>query len=82
MTFDRIKVQLQALGLMTPGTRRRPVSDDNTYWKLTPYGEKHLLQLKAIRRKGTQVVISEATVPEGGHVQLGAGLSPDSSAVK
>lgn len=47
---DQIKVQLQALGLIQNGTKRRAVSDKNTYWKLTPYGEKYLIQVKALRR--------------------------------
>ena len=31
------------------GQKKRTVSDKNTYWKLTPYGEKHLLKVRAIR---------------------------------
>lgn len=46
--FDAIKIQLQALGLITHGDKRRTVSDKNTYWKLTPYGEKYLLKVRAI----------------------------------
>ena len=49
VVFDNIKIQLQALGLITYGTKKRAVSDINTYWKLTPYGEKYLLQVRAIR---------------------------------
>lgn len=47
---DQIHVQLQALGLMEPGTKKRAVSDTNTYWKLTAFGEKYLIQIKAIRK--------------------------------
>lgn len=49
IVFDSIKIQLQALGLITHGTKKRAVSDTNTYWKLTPYGEKYLLQVRAIK---------------------------------
>ena len=49
MNFDTIKIQLQALGLITHGIKKRTVSDTNTYWKLTPYGEKYLLQVRAIK---------------------------------
>jgi hypothetical protein len=48
VVFDAIKIQLQALGLITYGDKRRTVSDKNTYWKLTPYGEKYLLKVRAI----------------------------------
>lgn len=49
--FDRIKVQLQALGLIEPGTKRRSVSDNETYWNLTKKGEKLLLNLQAKRKE-------------------------------
>ena len=49
VAFDAIKIQLQALGLITYGTKKRTVSDTNTYWKLTPNGEKYLLQVSAIK---------------------------------
>lgn len=48
---DQISVQLQALGLMEHGTKKRAVSDRNTYWKMTPYGEKYLIKIKAKRKK-------------------------------
>ena len=48
VSVDQIKVQLQALGQMTPGTKRRAVSDKKTYWKLTQSGEKRLLSIRAI----------------------------------
>jgi len=48
---DQIHIQLQALGLMESGNRKRAVSDTNTYWKLTPFGEKYLIQIRALRKK-------------------------------
>lgn len=47
---DQISVQFQALGLMEHGTKKRTVSNNNTYWKLTPYGEKYLIQIRALRK--------------------------------
>lgn len=47
---DQIRVQLQALGLIAPGIKRRAVSDTATYWRLTPYGQKYLLRITAKRR--------------------------------
>jgi len=47
---DQIKVQLQALGLISAGSKKRAVSDTKTYWRMTSYGEKHLIRIKAIRR--------------------------------
>lgn len=51
VTEDRIRVQFQALGLIAPGIKRRAVSDTKHYWRLTQYGEKHLIRIKAQRRK-------------------------------
>ena len=49
VVFDQIKIQFQALGLITHGTKKRTVSDKGIYWKLTPYGEKYLIKVKAIK---------------------------------
>ena len=48
--FDEIKLQLQALGLITQGKKKRSVSDTSTYWQMTPYGKKHLMQISAIKK--------------------------------
>lgn len=45
-----VKIQLSALGLAQKSERRRPVSDQNTYWTLTLGGGDHLTHLRAIRR--------------------------------
>ena len=47
---DRLRVQFQALGLIAPGIKRRAVSDTGRYWRLTPYGERYLLSIKAERK--------------------------------
>ena len=36
--FDKIKVQLRALGLIAKSEKHRSVKDTRTYWTLTPYG--------------------------------------------
>ncbi|AHW65306.1 hypothetical protein CGLY_14350 [Corynebacterium glyciniphilum AJ 3170] len=48
-SFNDVKVQFAALGLVEKGTKRRPGSDTNTYWCLTDRGQKQLLRLRAIR---------------------------------
>lgn len=48
VVFDQIKMQFQALGLITRGTKKRTVSDKEVYWKLTPHGEKYLIKISAI----------------------------------
>ena len=48
--FQRVKVQLIALGLIGKSERKRGVHDKGTYWSLTPYGETHLMRLLAIQR--------------------------------
>jgi hypothetical protein len=49
-SFNDVKVQFSALGLIDKGTKRRPGSDTNTYWLLTRRGHQQLLHLRAIRR--------------------------------
>lgn len=51
VTEDHLRVQFQALGLIAPGLKRRAVSDTNQYWRLTPYGERYLIRIKAERRR-------------------------------
>jgi hypothetical protein len=47
--FQTIKVQLLALGLIQKSVRKRAIKDTETYWSLTPYGERYTTLLKAIR---------------------------------
>lgn len=49
-SFQTIKMQLIALGLIQKADRKRPISDTETYWTLTPYGETHLMKLRALKR--------------------------------
>ncbi len=49
-TFQAIKVQLVALGLIRKTDRKRAVSDTATYWSLTPFGEAYLMRLRAMRK--------------------------------
>lgn len=51
---DKIKLQLQALGYMAPGVKRRAVSDTKTYWRLTERGHQQLISAQAIRKKPDQ----------------------------
>lgn len=51
VSSDKIKIQLQALGYMAPGVKRRAVSDKNTYWRLTEFGNQQLIAVEAIRVK-------------------------------
>jgi hypothetical protein len=47
--FETILVQLVALGLIRKGVKRRSVTDTNTYWTTTAWGENQALKLRAIR---------------------------------
>jgi len=51
--FQTIVVQLKALGLIVQSAKRHGVKDTGTYWTLTPYGDKTMTQLRAIRRSPT-----------------------------
>lgn len=48
-TFDRVKLQFMALGLIVTSQKRRAVYDTDTYWTLTDRGQAYLLSLTAIR---------------------------------
>lgn len=45
-----IVVQLRALGLIKESDKKRSVRDTATYWKLTPYGDQLMVQLRALSR--------------------------------
>ncbi|MCA1307992.1 DUF4062 domain-containing protein [Microbacterium esteraromaticum] len=47
-SWGSVVVQLRALGLITNGSKRRPVSDKAVYWKLTQAGDDYLVSLRAV----------------------------------
>jgi hypothetical protein len=47
---DKVRVQFQALGYIAPGSKKRAVADKARYWRLTPLGEKHMLNVRAERK--------------------------------
>jgi len=47
-SFETIKIQLLAQGLIRKSQRKHVASDTNRYWSLTPYGENYLMKLRAI----------------------------------
>lgn len=49
-SFNLIKVQFRALGLIALGTKKRNPSNVKTYWKLTPYGDTIMSRLLAIKK--------------------------------
>ena len=50
-SFQTIKVQLKALGLIEISKKNKSVKDQSTYWTLTPYGEHIMTQLIAIQSR-------------------------------
>ena len=36
--------------MIRESTRKRSLKDTGTYWSLTPYGERMMVQLRALRR--------------------------------
>lgn len=67
MVVDQIKIQLRALGQMTPGIKRRAVADKKNYWRLTSLGESRLLSVQAYKKtaetKTAQVKVNPANKP-------------------
>lgn len=49
-SFQTIKVQLLALGIITESTKVHSTANTNIYWSLTPWGRKQMMTLKAIKR--------------------------------
>lgn len=52
-SWGSIIVQLRALGIITTGVKKRPVSDKAVYWKLTPAGDDYLVKLRAVPSTST-----------------------------
>lgn len=50
-SYNQIKVQFKALGLMCLSNRKRSTKNNDTYWTLTPYGDFIMTQLLAIRKQ-------------------------------
>jgi hypothetical protein len=50
VVVDKIRVQLQALGQMAPGEKRRAVSDKSRYWRLTETGARQLMNAQAVKK--------------------------------
>ena len=49
-SFQTIKVQLYALHIIELSDKKRTIKDTDTYWKLTPYGLRVMMHLKALRK--------------------------------
>lgn len=49
-SFQTVKVQMIALGIIKPSNKKHSATDTNTYWTLTSYGYKLMMRLKAIKK--------------------------------
>lgn len=59
--IDTCIVQFRALGLIQESDRKRSVKDTATYWALTPYGDRLMVQLRAVRRTPVEHKRAEGT---------------------
>lgn len=50
-SFQVVKVQFIALGLIRESTKTHSAANTNVYWSLTTWGQRLLVQLKAIQKK-------------------------------
>jgi hypothetical protein len=48
--FNEVIIQFRALGLIDKGHKKRGVNDRNSYWSITPKGDRHLVNILAKRR--------------------------------
>ena len=60
-SFDTIKIQLFALGLIRKSQKKHVPSDTNRYWSLTPYGEAMLMKVRAIPKSDESFLLSKPT---------------------
>ncbi len=72
-TLKDIVVQLFALDLIAHGSKRRPVSDRATYWRLTELGCDKMMILRAIRRSDENNLDSRTMESGTGTLYNGAG---------
>lgn len=49
-SFNQVKVQLRALGLINKSDKKRSIKDSETYWQLTDYGDFLMTRLVAISK--------------------------------
>jgi len=50
-SFNQVKVQLKALGLIRKSERKRSIKDSDTYWSLTNFGDYQMTRLIAIKKQ-------------------------------
>jgi hypothetical protein len=69
--IDTCIVQLRALGLIKESDKKRSITDKDTYWALTQYGDRTMVQLRALRREPLvrRIPGSKAEVVEDGDVK-------------
>lgn len=58
-SFNDVKVQLVALGLIEQGVKRRNPSNTQNYWRLTDRGHQLILRLRTTRRKLVKIGSSD-----------------------
>ncbi|WP_309086409.1 DUF4062 domain-containing protein [Chelativorans sp.] len=51
--WNEILIQFRALGYIEQGIKKRGVNDRNSYWRITPKGDRHLVSLLARRKRST-----------------------------
>lgn len=53
--WNEVLIQFRALGFLELGLKKRGVSDRASYWRITPKGDRHLVNLLARRRAPQQL---------------------------
>lgn len=51
--WSEVLIQFRALGFIVPGPKKRGVNDRNSYWGITPRGDRHLVSLLARRKSSS-----------------------------
>ncbi len=72
-SFDTIKIQLFALGLIQKSPKKHVPSDTNRYWSLTPYGETMLMKLRAIPKADGAFLLEKSPELKEANSELDSG---------
>jgi len=62
--IDTCIVQFRALGLIRESDKKRSVKDTATYWSLTPYGDRLMVQLRALRKSPADIQRAAGTAEQ------------------
>ncbi len=77
--FETAVLQLEALGIIERGSKKRPVADRTVYWTLTPWGRTRLTRLRAVRAGKTRPPTKDELLLDLSNERLSDDIQPEMS---